>query len=55
MDRQYRIQRDDGLQDAIAGPVFGSYDEAHAVPWPLYPTYASVHKRGVNLSSRRSI
>jgi len=27
----YRIVRDDGLSDAIAGQVFASYDEAHAV------------------------
>ena len=31
MDSHYRIQRDDGRQDSIAGQVFGSYDEAHAV------------------------
>ncbi len=27
----YRIQRDDGLSDGIAGQTFPSYDEAYAV------------------------
>ncbi|MFM7086535.1 MAG: hypothetical protein ACKOXO_06045 [Cyanobium sp.] len=27
----YRIVRDDGLSDAIAGQAFASYDEAHDV------------------------
>ena len=31
MARHYRIQRDDGGQDAITGQVFASYDEAHVV------------------------
>jgi hypothetical protein len=31
MARHYRIQRDDGGQDAITGQVFASYDEAHGV------------------------
>lgn len=31
MDRHYRIERDDGLQDAITRQLFGSYNEAHAV------------------------
>ena len=29
--RSYRIVRDDGLQDAIAGRSYASYDEAHAL------------------------
>lgn len=28
---RYRILREDGLRDGIAGRVFASYDEAHAV------------------------
>ncbi|MEX0588154.1 MAG: hypothetical protein WD136_02760 [Cyanobium sp.] len=28
---RYRIVRDDGLSDAIAGPLFDSYDAAYAV------------------------
>jgi hypothetical protein len=28
---RYRIDRDDGQQDEIAGTSFASYDEAHAV------------------------
>jgi len=28
---RYRIDRDDGQQDEIAGTTFASYDEAHAV------------------------
>jgi len=28
---RFRILRDDGRNDAIAGGVFASYDEAHAV------------------------
>ena len=28
---RYRIVRDDGLRDAIAGGLFDSYDAAHAV------------------------
>ncbi len=28
---RYRIVRDDGLTDTIAGQTFGSYDEAYAV------------------------
>jgi hypothetical protein len=28
---RYRIVRDDGLSDAIAGQVFDSYDAAHGV------------------------
>ena len=31
MATRYRIYRDDGQRDAIAGQTFGSYDEAHAV------------------------
>jgi hypothetical protein len=31
MTRHYRIERDDGLRDQIAGPLFASYDEAYAV------------------------
>ena len=31
MATRYRIHRDDGQHDAIAGQTFGSYDEAHAV------------------------
>ena len=31
MATRYRIHRDDGQRDAIAGQTFGSYDEAHAV------------------------
>ena len=27
----YRIQRDDGLSDGIAGQTFSSYDEAYSV------------------------
>lgn len=30
-DRCYRIERDDGQTDAIAGQSFPSYDAAHAV------------------------
>jgi hypothetical protein len=31
MATRYRIHRDDGLHDAIAGHIYASYDEAHAV------------------------
>ena len=31
MGTRYRIHRDDGQRDAIAGSSYGSYDEAHAV------------------------
>ena len=31
MPTQYRIVRDDGLSDGLAGQCFGSYDEAHAL------------------------
>jgi hypothetical protein len=31
MSRLYRIERDDGLVDQIAGQCFASYDEAYAV------------------------
>jgi hypothetical protein len=31
MTHQFRIERDDGLSDQIAGQCFASYDEAHAV------------------------
>jgi len=33
---RYRIHRDDGQRDAIAGASYGSYDEAHAVPERYY-------------------
>jgi len=29
--QRYRIERDDGLSDGIAGCNYASYDEAHAV------------------------
>jgi hypothetical protein len=28
---RYSIERDDGLSDAIAGRIYSSYDEAHAL------------------------
>jgi hypothetical protein len=31
MATRYRIHRDDGQHDAIAGHIYDSYDEAHAV------------------------
>jgi len=31
MTLQFRIERDDGLSDEIAGQCFTSYDDAHAV------------------------
>lgn len=31
MTRHYRIERDDGQRDHIAGQCFSSYDEAYAV------------------------
>ena len=31
MTLRFRIQRDDGCSDAIAGRVFASYDEAYIV------------------------
>ncbi len=31
MTLQFRIERDDGLSDEIAGQCFASYDDAHAV------------------------
>ena len=31
MTRLYRIERDDGQHDQIAGQCFGSYDQAYAV------------------------
>jgi len=31
MTRHYRIERDDGQRDQIAGQCFSSYDEAYAV------------------------
>ena len=31
MATRYRIQRDDGQRDAIAGHCYASYDDAHAV------------------------
>lgn len=31
MATRYRIHRDDGQGDGIAGQTFASYDEAHAV------------------------
>lgn len=31
MATRYRIHRDDGQRDAIAGQTFANYDEAHAV------------------------